>query len=62
MKPAIKTLAADSIRALRKSRGWSTRQLGEAVGVSHRTVEHWEQGRPVSRLAALALARLADPQ
>lgn len=59
MKPTEKTLDADGIRALRKSRNWSTRQLGEAVGVSHRTVEHWEQGRQPSRLALAALSRLA---
>ena len=33
------------IRALRKSNGWTQKDLAEACGVSKRTVENWEQGR-----------------
>ncbi len=34
----------EKITGLRKSRGWSQEQLGEAVGVSRQTVSKWELG------------------
>ena len=36
---------APGVKALRARLGLSTTQLGEACGVSRRTVEGWEQGR-----------------
>jgi DNA-binding XRE family transcriptional regulator len=47
---------ADGIRAIRARLGLSTRQLAAACGVSHRTVENWEQGRLPSRPSLLLLA------
>lgn len=37
----------DTIRTLRQSLGLNTRDFGELVGKSGRTVEDWEQGRRV---------------
>ena len=45
----------DGFRLLRKERGWSTTELGELAGVSRRTVEGWEQGRPPNTVALLRL-------
>jgi DNA-binding transcriptional regulator YiaG len=45
------------IKQLRKSRGWTVRDLAEKTGVSPRTVEGWEQGRKPSA-AALRLLKL----
>jgi DNA-binding XRE family transcriptional regulator len=36
---------APGVKAVRSRLGISTTQLGEACGVSRRTVEGWEQGR-----------------
>ncbi|WP_460776028.1 helix-turn-helix transcriptional regulator [Microbacterium sp. GXF7504] len=33
------------LRATRGARGLSTREMGEAVGVSHATVSAWERGK-----------------
>ncbi len=33
-----------TIRQLREERGWSQAQLAELVGVSLKTVDHWERG------------------
>ena len=43
------------IKAIRAKFGHTTRRFAESVGVSPRTVEGWEQGRPVSKLARLAI-------
>ena len=48
---------ADGLRALRAERGWSVADLAERCGVSARTVEGWEQGRPPSGPALIALMR-----
>jgi len=37
---------APGIKAIRSKLGWSTQQLADACGVSRRTVEGWESGRP----------------
>lgn len=34
-----------TVRNLRHAKNWNTRALADRVGVSHRTVEGWEQGR-----------------
>lgn len=36
---------AQAIQNLRKEKGWTTQQLGDALGKSKRTVEGWENGR-----------------
>ena len=45
------------LKALRKDKGLSHRQLGKLLGVSHVTVMHWEDGKRNPRpemIAALA--------
>lgn len=51
---------AQGFRQLRKAKGWSVRDLAEAVGVSPRTVENWEQGRMPSALALRLLAPIVN--
>jgi DNA-binding XRE family transcriptional regulator len=41
------------VKAVRLALGLSTRQLGEAIGKSGRTVEDWEQGRRIPPAEAL---------
>lgn len=45
----------DTIRTLRQSLGLNTRDFGELVGKSGRTVEDWEQGRRVPDLTVMIL-------
>lgn len=45
-----------SLRDLRRRRGWSQEELAEASGVSVRTIQRLEGGRPPGRATALALA------
>ena len=47
------------VKAIRDKAGLTTQQLGDAIGVSRRTVEGWESGRMPSTLALRALATLA---
>ncbi|UCH71747.1 MAG: helix-turn-helix transcriptional regulator [Thermoplasmatales archaeon] len=49
---------ADGIRRLRKLKKISTKKLGEICGVSHRTVEGWEQGRLPSKSALFLMKSL----
>jgi DNA-binding transcriptional regulator YiaG len=49
---------ADGIRELRGNLGISTEDLAKACGVSRRTVENWEQGRPPSAAALNAMGLL----
>jgi len=46
------------IKKLRRKHNLDTRQLAEICGVSHRTVEGWEQGRSISKPALRHLWRL----
>lgn len=41
--------ARAGLRALRERMGWSRRDLAKQCGCSHRTVEGWEQGKPVQK-------------
>ena len=51
---------AETIKAYRQSLSLSTRALGKICGVSHRTVEDWEQGRrSPNRSAQMLLLRHA---
>lgn len=45
-----------AIKSLRHWRGWTTDELGAMCGRTGRTVEGWEQSRPVPK-AALALLK-----
>jgi len=49
---------AEGVRRLRREIGWSRAQMGEEMGVSSRTVEGWEQGRPISGPAIRLLRQL----
>lgn len=40
-------------KKLRKEKKWSVRDLAAKCGVSHRTVEDWEQGRTHPRIESL---------
>ncbi len=47
------------IRAHRQARGWSLKEVGRRLGVSHRLISMWELGQATPRLGqALALARV----
>ncbi len=48
------------IKKLRQELGWSAWKLGKEVGVSPRTVEGWEQGRPISKLALKILKQIKN--
>lgn len=50
---------AELIRSIRHQRGWSVREMADALGVSPRTVEGWEQGRKVPQMAINLLKKLA---
>lgn len=50
------------IRAVRTKYNLNTKTLGEICGVSARTVEGWEQGRPVSKPAMMLLAAWLEKQ
>ena len=49
---------AAGIRAIRRKLDLTTEELGAMCGRSRRTVENWEQGRPVPADALNALAPL----
>ena len=51
---------ATGIKTLRAKIGLSTQQLAQKIGVSRRTVEGWEQGRPISTPALKLLATLLE--
>ena len=46
------------IKHLRKIKDWSTTELAEKLGVSKRTIEGYELGRPVPKMAMLLIQRL----
>lgn len=48
-------MTPQSIQNARLARGWTVADLAGRVGVSPRTVEGWEQGRPISATAKLVL-------
>jgi hypothetical protein len=50
--------AIGDARKLRKILGWSVWEMAAFCGVSHRTVEGWEQGRTVSPGPAAELKKL----
>lgn len=47
---------APGIRAIRRAKAWSVAEMAAVCGVSPRTVEGWEQGRPVPAAALNAMA------
>jgi transcriptional regulator with XRE-family HTH domain len=53
---------ADGVKEIRAKFGLSTEQLAQECGVSRRTVEGWEQGRPLREAALKLLARYYDRQ
>lgn len=50
--------SAPGIKRLRAKLGFSTQQLADACGVSRRTVEGWEQGRPPDAAPLNVMTRL----
>lgn len=38
----------NKVKSIRKKYGISTREFARRLGVSHRTVEGWEQGRTIT--------------
>ena len=51
---------AYGVRTLRKNNKWSVKDLANRVGVSHRTVENWEQSRTIGRQSLMLLKNLMD--
>lgn len=54
----MRILFSENLRALRKERGLSQKQLGEAVGVTQQCVSEWEKGNMEPTLSCLW--KLAD--
>lgn len=50
---------ASAVKELRHRNGWNTAALADRCGVSPRTVEGWEQGRPIPAPALRLLQLLA---
>jgi len=46
---------SEALKKIRTERGWNTKQLGEEIGASARTVEDWEQERYTPRKPTLKL-------
>lgn len=42
---------AEGVKSLRELKGWSVAEMAGHMGASKRTVEGWEQGRPVKLMA-----------
>jgi DNA-binding XRE family transcriptional regulator len=53
----LKIESENDIQPMRKMLGLSVVDVAEIAGVSPRTIEGWEQGRPMSRLAIRQLRR-----
>ena len=51
-----KSNIAERIRSLRLSRGWSQEALARASGISKRTIERAETGKPVSHFTLSEIA------
>ena len=47
-----------NIKQTRKDMKLSTAEFGELLGVSGRTIEHWEQGRKPNKSALMLLSEL----
>jgi putative transcriptional regulator len=45
------------IKALREKNSWTQKDLAARCGVSHRTVENWEQGRTAISGPALVILK-----
>jgi DNA-binding transcriptional regulator YiaG len=41
----------EGVKALRELKGWNQQQLADEMGTSVRTVQGWEQGRPIMPMA-----------
>ena len=39
------TSVGENLRAARQGRGWTQKQVGEAIGVTNRDVSRWESGK-----------------
>jgi putative transcriptional regulator len=56
-------MTPDELRTIRKALGLSQAAMAQIVGVSRRTVEHWEAGtRNVSPPAARLIRSLKQPR
>ena len=51
---------SEGVKRLRKDKRLSTTELARLLGVSRRTVEGWEQGKAISRMALLFMRRIID--
>lgn len=49
------TTTPETLKAIRAKHGLSNKALAEICGVSPRTIEGWEQGRPMPKPAMMLL-------
>ncbi len=52
----LKAMNADDLKTWRASLGLTQKAAAEALGISRRTLEGWEAGRPISYPTVLKLA------
>ena len=50
----------EGTKQLRKLKGWSTTELANHLGLAKRTIDGYEQGRKVSKIALLLMMRLIE--
>lgn len=46
------------VKRIRKNKGWSVKQMAEYLGVSHRTVEGYSQGRNIPQTVVNLLKKV----
>ncbi len=51
---------AEGVKTLRKLKGWSQQQLASEMCASVRTVQGWEQGRPIIPMALKLMEALLN--
>lgn len=51
-------LTPQTLRELRQRRGWTQRQLAEALCTHANTVQRWEAGQPIPAVKRRALERV----
>ncbi len=55
----MKSSFAERLKELRLKRGWTQKELAEALGVARASISHWETGRVPPSLHMLCEVRAA---